>query len=365
MAKNGISTLDTKEQRQIAKLDLAAIKRGESYNRDLLPTKYVGDTVVYNSHPNGLVPHRPWSAGGSPSSYPQRTNYAFDFVAPPSSGTIWNDNTNQVSATINGTATRTTNFGGGIVFNGTDTYLEIKDITSGVSNLTISMAADFESANGNWNVIYSGGNYGGNDIFAYISGGNQDSMSVGTGQTFNPPGAIVNYGLAWWDFVYNDTTVTVYKNGSQVLTGTLGTANTGFTQNLLVGLRYGSSGDLLNGTIYRIKCVLSALDSNAIITQYNSVASAYGLTPRAQYIGTSGFAAGIGLNFIELQSAGPPFNQNFPPPGDMTGWTVTGGGISGFATVTGNTQDLGGGQLHIPIDQTFLQQFGTYTFTAP
>jgi hypothetical protein len=66
MAANGISTLPTKEERQIAKLNLAAAKRGQSYDRDLLPTKYVGNEVVNNPNIGGLQPHRPWTAGGPP-----------------------------------------------------------------------------------------------------------------------------------------------------------------------------------------------------------------------------------------------------------------------------------------------------------
>jgi hypothetical protein len=62
MAANGISTLATKELRQIAKLNLAAAKRGESVDRDLLPTKYVGNNVVNNPNPGGLQTHRPWSS---------------------------------------------------------------------------------------------------------------------------------------------------------------------------------------------------------------------------------------------------------------------------------------------------------------
>lgn len=65
MAANGISTLPTKEAKQIAKLDLASTDRaaaGKStttYNRDLLPAKYVGDTAVPNGTP--LQPGRPWT----------------------------------------------------------------------------------------------------------------------------------------------------------------------------------------------------------------------------------------------------------------------------------------------------------------
>jgi len=64
MAANGISTLANKELRQIAKLDLAKINRTSSgrrdtYNRDLLPSKYSGNNVVDNA--GGLVPGRPWT----------------------------------------------------------------------------------------------------------------------------------------------------------------------------------------------------------------------------------------------------------------------------------------------------------------
>lgn len=65
MAANGISTLPTKEARQIAKLDLAKAKKiaqgeaGADYDRDLLPAKYVGD--VATDTPNApLQQGRPW-----------------------------------------------------------------------------------------------------------------------------------------------------------------------------------------------------------------------------------------------------------------------------------------------------------------
>ena len=73
MAANGISTLPTREARQRAKLDLAQTQRqalGEpsfrplnTYDLDLLPTQYSGNTLVLNAHPTGLAPGRPWTAG--------------------------------------------------------------------------------------------------------------------------------------------------------------------------------------------------------------------------------------------------------------------------------------------------------------
>ena len=78
MAANGISTLPTKEARQIAKLELAQTKRQQAgtpgyrvlnnYNTELLPAVYDGNTVV-PQYPE-LVPGRPWQAGG-----PAPTNF--------------------------------------------------------------------------------------------------------------------------------------------------------------------------------------------------------------------------------------------------------------------------------------------------
>lgn len=71
MAQNGISTLPSKEAKQVAKLDLAETKRQatgtagyrdlNTYDIDLLPTKYSGNVVVDNPNPGGLVQGRPWT----------------------------------------------------------------------------------------------------------------------------------------------------------------------------------------------------------------------------------------------------------------------------------------------------------------
>lgn len=62
MAANGISTLATKELRQKAKLNLAATKRGKTYDITKLPTQYSGNAVVDNPNIGGLVIKRPWNA---------------------------------------------------------------------------------------------------------------------------------------------------------------------------------------------------------------------------------------------------------------------------------------------------------------
>lgn len=69
MALNGISTLSSKELRQIAKLNLAADNRAAdsnpraNYDITLLPTRYSGNVAVDNPNTDGLVLGRPWITG--------------------------------------------------------------------------------------------------------------------------------------------------------------------------------------------------------------------------------------------------------------------------------------------------------------
>ncbi len=67
MSANGISTLATKELKQKAKLDLAAIDRASvgnpraTYDITQLPTQYDDNAVIDNPNLGGLVTGRPWT----------------------------------------------------------------------------------------------------------------------------------------------------------------------------------------------------------------------------------------------------------------------------------------------------------------
>jgi len=67
MALNGISTLSTKQAKQVAKLDLAATDRAAvgnpraTYDITQLPTQYDDNAVVDNPNIGGLVQGRPWT----------------------------------------------------------------------------------------------------------------------------------------------------------------------------------------------------------------------------------------------------------------------------------------------------------------
>lgn len=65
MSSNGIAHLPTKELRQKAKLDLAAVKRAESGRPSTvditeLPTQYNDNAIVDNPNAGGLLQGRPW-----------------------------------------------------------------------------------------------------------------------------------------------------------------------------------------------------------------------------------------------------------------------------------------------------------------
>ena len=66
MAANGISTMATKEARQIAKLNLAKTKRAttgrrSNYSRALLPAPYTGNVAVPENGAATLTTGRPWT----------------------------------------------------------------------------------------------------------------------------------------------------------------------------------------------------------------------------------------------------------------------------------------------------------------
>lgn len=63
---NKIARLATREDRQVAKLDLAALDRAASglpsvYDLTELPTYYSGNDVIDNPNPGGLLEGRPWA----------------------------------------------------------------------------------------------------------------------------------------------------------------------------------------------------------------------------------------------------------------------------------------------------------------
>lgn len=58
---NNISQAATKQLKQVAKLNLAAAKKSDTYDINRLPTKYNNNAVVDNANAGGLLASRPWT----------------------------------------------------------------------------------------------------------------------------------------------------------------------------------------------------------------------------------------------------------------------------------------------------------------
>jgi hypothetical protein len=115
MSANGISTLTTKQAKQLAKLDIAQAKRqgktvavdgtttgnidpsqpyfrqNNIYDINLLPTKYSGNNIVDNANPDGLQLGRPWIPVVESAPTLLIDLGASNDASYPGSGTAWND----------------------------------------------------------------------------------------------------------------------------------------------------------------------------------------------------------------------------------------------------------------------------------
>ena len=207
----------------------------------------------------------------------------FDFYNPPPSPADWPDaTTSSVIANIVGSYTYDPDHGGGVIFNGDpDQYIEIQGVNYVTQSFTISMAAKLTLSGSHYSPVFDGSSQDrlGQDIWANFWG--YPGLSVGIqGEIFSgDPGTVDGATVAWWDFVYSGDSVKAYKNGVEIISGTLPQPNTGWHSNLRIGNEYNQTGNVMAGTFYRIKYVKSALTQSEIIDQYNNIAFNYDLLP--------------------------------------------------------------------------------------
>jgi len=143
MAANGISTLETKQLRQVAKLDLAAINRAAdgnpraTYDITQLPTQYEDNDIVDNPNVGGLVVGRPWIEA---------------------SGYTW---------------TAPSGWAGYEIFNGTSQRLSVpasSDWAPGTGAFTVEFVVNFQAGGGSFPRVFSLGSYPSASIACSIEG---------------------------------------------------------------------------------------------------------------------------------------------------------------------------------------------------
>jgi hypothetical protein len=110
-----------------------------------------------------------------------------------------------------------------------------------------------------------------------------DGLEVGQTSEWITGGFLPMGALAWYDYVYgtNGKSVTIYKNGAFVASGTLAATTTGW----LNPLRFGGDESIVGvnantmapGVMYRMIHTKTALTAGQVTTQFNAVRSTYGL----------------------------------------------------------------------------------------
>ena len=317
MAANSISTLSTKELKQVGKLNIAQAKRqGKTVARDgtisgsvdstknyyrvrntyditQLPTQYTGNAVTDNANTGGLVLGRPWLP-----NY-QSAGLQVFLQTAPSTGTTWTDasgngNNATIVTTGGGTSTYASDHGGGLTLAGAaGAVLNISgyNLPTDGGTYSVEVVASVSSTN-YWSSIF------GNDDFTLNKGvvayyGNSSNFYISTPTSngvYAPVSLATRQNINQYIITVTGNTVKFYLNGvSQALTDNTGgspgfTASSGTpTNGLMIGGRHPNAGtagvpyDCAGGTYYLVRVYNTLLSQSDVTTNYNAIKSTYGI----------------------------------------------------------------------------------------
>lgn len=217
---------------------------------------------------------------------------AVNLLTAPSSGATWTDSSgNGRNATLQGTPTYVSNNGGGIRLNnanntGTD-YISVPYNLS-TSTATVEMVTSFNPTS-YWGSIWGNEIYNtGAGYMAYMSSSTNLTWGKGNGGTSVTITA--SNSIRHWIFVINNTSFSVYLNGTQVgTTATLSPAQSSFVSSeFYFGSRHANSGigptDKMNNStaanypvFYQMRIYTKALNAVEITQNYNAVRGTYGI----------------------------------------------------------------------------------------
>jgi hypothetical protein len=230
------------------------------------------------------------AAATPPTSSIVTSGLVFNLASAPPSGTTWTDATgNGYNATLQGAASYTGSFGGGVKLNnasyaGND-YISVPYNISSTTT-TVEIIASFNPTS-NWATIW------GNEIYN-TSVGYFAFMPSSTIITYGRPGGTVqetitaSNSVRQWIFVLNGTNRSLYLNGSQLGTTKTGTNGTYATSEFLFGARHTNAGtgatDKMNNStaslypvFYQMRLYNRALSASEITQNYNAIKSTYGI----------------------------------------------------------------------------------------
>jgi len=296
MAANGISTLEWKRDRQIAKLDLAAINRAatqptrsDQYNLELLPAVYAVDN---NNQADRIKQNQ--SELGRPWLTPQYTESGLVTYFKPnrelSGGAIVDQSGEGNNGTLVGATVDVDN--GIFTLDGVNDYIRSANLYSDIGNPdTFSAGAwVYPTAAGvvlqitNTTTPGLAYHFSALEFVGAVNPVPNFGLWNGVGIT-KDTGSALSYNT-WYHMVitYNGTTLKGYINGAEVAS-----ANVTYdsphddgetTQYLLFGagtLTNMGDGTYYNGNMGEIRVYSDALTAQEVANNFNSTKSAYGL----------------------------------------------------------------------------------------
>ena len=310
MALNGISSLSTKEAKQVAKLDIAEAKRqgktvagdgtisgavdanqpyyrvNNIYDITELPTRYSGNTVVDNPNSEGLLQGRPWSSDGVTLPVTMWLDPAYAV----SGATIPDQSTNSNDATLVGATHDADN--DQFTFDGTNDYIRSPNLYSDIGNPdTFSAGAWVKPTAGGvvmavTNTATPGVAYHFSALEFVESGGKPvPYFGLWNGLDItSDTGTALEYDT-WYHMMltYNGTTLKGYINGAEVASASVtfdSPHDDGETDHYLL---WGASdatnmgdGTYFNGNMGEIRAYDDAITADQVLSNYNATKSRYG-----------------------------------------------------------------------------------------
>jgi hypothetical protein len=379
---NIIANLATLQARQLAKLNLAALDRTyvsnpyNTYNIDLLPSQYIGNTSTPNDHPDGLIQGRPWVITSGPT--PTLFLNANDANSYPGTGNVWHDlsgSSNDITLFNNPTYGSTP---GTLIFDSANSQYGEGNTLSDLNQWTVeawfNTSADLSAAGSNGLTTIATTTYddGAGHFYGQINycltnyDGAQASNAIRVG-FFNGAWQLVPQTLVptigqWYHVVgtYDGTTLKQYNNGALAANATIGSTSSANGGTLRIGRRWdgdSSSQYFFPGDISLVRIYNSALTATEVSQNFVETAptylpsvsfdfSVFGTPPyipgnqiedsTGSFNPTTGFtindgAAGTGVAFISLTNSQNTFLQNSSYNNGYV-WTVAWGPGSTYAT---------------------------------